>query len=887
MTKGILYKLPFVLFLFFSFPLMAFSQTVITGNIRDKKGEPLIATVMLQESHKPTVLGYATSNAAGNYTLKYEGKADSIKVVVTGMTIGKHSRTVPNRSARVDFAIVENKPVQLKEVTVNAQKIRKEGDTLNYLVSAYTNQNDRVIGDVLKKMPGIEVSSSGGVSYNGKAINKFYVENMDLLQGRYGIATNNIAAKDVATVQVLENHQPLKVLKGVVISDNAAINLKLKEKAKGTLAITGMAGLGYKPVLWNAELVGMYFKKKGQNITVYKGNNTGDEMKSEFRAHYDYERAMRSMPSVLGIQMAGVPPVSRKRYLDNTTHSLTANQLLKLKKGDEITVSALYCNDKIKKEGYSRYDQYLSIDSTLTIAESIHSLSKINNLEIAIRYNQNKDNYFLNNAFNMKANWNDSRASGLTQSNSGVDEVISQNLDRPEFLVDNTLDLVKKIKNRYYKLYFSTAYGQASESLTVHPADYLGLNGYKSFDQQASSENIAAVLRLSYGIRKGYVTLDYGLWSRIDLQKTNTELTGFNAAGTEITAVDSLKNHLWYNTYQAGITQNYTYQKGKIKANAAIPISYWGLNVKDSYAENLSPQSKLTVTPKVFALYDISQMFALSASAAFDKSYGDKNLCYSGYILKNYRSLERSTNDNLLKNRSSSASFSVNYRNPFKALFINGGIGYSYSSSNLLYGYDYSGIMRIMTSRVRPTDSKGYSFKFNSSKGFDFWTSTIRLGMQYRTGNNTQLIQGEAIKYKSENYLLTPGFNISPISLISLNYSLSWSKSRNYIKNQPAGFSAIENIFQNGQLSIFPSKKLTINLNAEHRYNSAAGRKKTSFADAAVKWKNKQVDWEITMNNIFNSKQYVSASYSSISSYYYAYELRPFSILVKNRFKIK
>lgn len=56
------------------------------------------------------------------------------------------------------------------------------GDTLSYLVGAYQEQGDRVIGDVLKRMPGIEVSNDGGIKYNGKAIRKFYVEEMDLLQ---------------------------------------------------------------------------------------------------------------------------------------------------------------------------------------------------------------------------------------------------------------------------------------------------------------------------------------------------------------------------------------------------------------------------------------------------------------------------------------------------------------------------------------------------------------------------------------------------------------------------------------------------------------------------------------------------------------------------------
>jgi outer membrane receptor protein involved in Fe transport len=50
---------------------------------------------------------------------------------------------------------------------------------------------------------------------------------------------------------------------------------------------------------------------------------------------------------------------------------------------------------------------------------------------------------------------------------------------------------------------------------------------------------------------------------------------------------------------------------------------------------------------------------------------------------------------------------------------------------------------------------------------------------------------------------------------------------------------------------------------------------------------NKQWDLELAANNLFNSKQYVSASYSDISTYYYSYNLRPASLLLKARFKLK
>ena len=51
-------------------------------------------------------------------------------------------------------------------------------------------------------MPGINVDTKGKITYNGKEINKFYIEGQDLLEGKYGIATNGIPQQEVGTVEV-------------------------------------------------------------------------------------------------------------------------------------------------------------------------------------------------------------------------------------------------------------------------------------------------------------------------------------------------------------------------------------------------------------------------------------------------------------------------------------------------------------------------------------------------------------------------------------------------------------------------------------------------------------------------------------------------------------
>lgn len=84
------------------------------------------------------------------------------------------------------FLVVEVSAVAQANETGNADRIREQGDTIIYNVGSFAQQQDRSIGDVLKRMPGIDVANHGKIQYQGEDINKFYIEGSDLLGGTLG-----------------------------------------------------------------------------------------------------------------------------------------------------------------------------------------------------------------------------------------------------------------------------------------------------------------------------------------------------------------------------------------------------------------------------------------------------------------------------------------------------------------------------------------------------------------------------------------------------------------------------------------------------------------------------------------------------------------------------
>ena len=202
------------------FCIHAFAQTTISGEVLNEKKQPVFnASVMLLRVTDSLPMAYAFTDEKGHYQLVTQSEEAKLLIAVYGFNLKRQFKEVENKTQTVDFTVVEE-ALQLKEVSVKSEKIWGGNDTVNYVVDAFRDTTDIVIADVLKKMPGIEVKDDGKVEYKGKPISKFYIENMDMLQGRYNLATTSIAASDVASVQVMENHQEVRALQNIQFSDN-------------------------------------------------------------------------------------------------------------------------------------------------------------------------------------------------------------------------------------------------------------------------------------------------------------------------------------------------------------------------------------------------------------------------------------------------------------------------------------------------------------------------------------------------------------------------------------------------------------------------------------------------------------------------------------------
>ena len=147
-----------------------------------------------------------------------------------------------------DFILYQNNELDAVELTYEMPVVVK-GDTLVYDADSFKTGTERKLEDVLKNLPGVEVTDDGEIEVEGKAVTKVMVEGKDFFEGDSKIASKNIPSSAVDKVEILKNYAEVGQLSSVQNNqDNIAINIKLKKGKDKFWFGTVTAGAGDSPV---------------------------------------------------------------------------------------------------------------------------------------------------------------------------------------------------------------------------------------------------------------------------------------------------------------------------------------------------------------------------------------------------------------------------------------------------------------------------------------------------------------------------------------------------------------------------------------------------------------------------------------------------------------
>jgi hypothetical protein len=853
------------------------AQITLSGMIKNTLGKELSGvSIIISDENSDEIRNYGISNQQGFYQIKLNTSEKKIKVIVSILGYKTQSVIIENKTQILEFLLFEEIK-ELKEVIVRVQPLEQRGDTLSYRVDAFANAKDRTISDVLAKMPGIEVLPDGRILYQGKPINKYYIEGLDLLEGKYNLANKNLPFVAVSEVQILENHQPIKILDSLIFSDQAALNIKLKNK----VAYTGQAELatGIKPILWKVNATPMLFTKKKQAIFSYQTNNTGEDINGqlktltleEFIESFQNDESKSEWLSILKLNQ---PSFSSNRWLDNNTHLLTINYLQRLKKDFEVKLNLSYLNDDVRQNGSLNTIFYNSLD-TVIIFETNRNRIFTNYLKGNLTLQKNvKSNYF-KNSFEFQTFGNFGNGNIILNN-----QLVEQNLKNPSIKFSNKLKMIFQSGNKILTLQSFSSFNKSPQELVINPGQFIELlnggNGYSLINQSSKYENFYTNSYIGFTKKKGSFSFEPKIGFQFETQILNSEiLIDGNSLSTNFS---NDLNLLKAKVYLSFLSQ-YKFKKWRVELNT--PINYYNLS-KDNVSLGIN---RVVFEPKINLIFEASPFFKFYTGFNKSNRFGEISNLYNGYILSNYRNIQRFVTD-IPETINNSFNFGVNYKNTLNAVFGNINYTYTKAKQNLIFN------SKINTNGTTEVESL-IKDNFNSSQ-----ILAGRVG-KYFPNLKTNLSIGSTVSRTEYQQFLNS--NITPIKLnsLSINFKLytdfaDWIGSEylsdfSFINNSLANITAQTINFQSHSVSVnlYPEKRHYLSFKTDYYQNNLFKGKSTNvFSDFSYRYttSKKKIDFVIEWTNIFNINDFQTLSINSFISTQTNFRLRPSQILFKTRF---
>ena len=890
------------------FTTLIFAQKTISGKVYGEDKKPLpSASVTIEEIGKNAILSYAITDSKGNYSVTFTSKDAKVNVKVKAFNYKTTINQYDNATQTLNFTL-EEQATEIKEVKLKTKLVTKRGDTISYDLKSFESKADRTLADVLKKMPGVEVNKDGSILYQGEPINKFYVNGKDLMEGGYGTINNSLPKDAVQKVEIMENHQPVKILQDKVASENAAINVKLKNSV--TMTGRGEASLGVAPSLWNLKLSPMLFTPKVQWVLNYKTNNIGDQVEREnqimaFGNRFEGVRRNFSENSWLNVENAATPTnIPVNRYLFNNVHYLSANLLTSLSKDWEFKANTSYTNNAIDRESVvNTYDANGNLTNTTSIANNFYT----NQAKGEIIFSKNANKSFFKNTTTYNGLWNTDVAKTVNVINS------DQRNKTPSNNFQNSLSAIIPWKEKLVNVMSFISYRDDKQDLFINPAKYVPslqteAQNSDMIHQFLNLKTLETIHSASVGFSKNSWTFTPEVGVNYTTNKLITDLNGETSGGVQNFGIN-YENNLKFKSLKPYAQMMANFKKGGFEANLTFPVNFNNITATDSQSLDKS-LNKVTYEPRLFARYDLTSFWKISAFSGISNSFGTINDIYSGKILLSTNNLSTKDTD-IQQSTSKFVGSALEYRNPLNNIFFNVRYNFNDRSNNI----SYRNFLNISTQQLTV---KGYnlenvgnsnSIRTELGKYFPKFKTNASVGYSYSLGKSQQLqailittsddisnfpppTEADFQNVKSNNQGITFKFNNNYFSWLSVDYnaSLTFVKSEifgtKYTKNTSKNFNHTLSTY------LYPIKDHAIGFTwDELQFQNAGETKKNSFYDISYQYSlvQEKMDIELKVVNIANTNVFEDIRFDSQLNQVRqtSVNIRPRQVLLTVKFNFK
>lgn len=763
------------------------------------------------------------------------------------------------------------KVFELPEVIYVADAVTVSNDTLTYNVTRITTLADKNIEDLLRKLPGVDIDASGAIRYNDKLICHFYIEGIDLLGGGYTLATRHIRPEDLLSIQVLENHQPIKVMKGYATSDRAAINIKLKKSRLARPIGYAQAGAGKEnSVSANAMTHMMKIDNDLQQLihlgTQYDSfllNESGvTDVGSELSLKSDIER------NVFSIDLFSTPAFAKKRYMSNRDVEANYSTAIKRDNGQIVKLNASY---DAFRNGFSQsvLSELQGDDNVIEREESNSSVYHTQKAKINFETETNKESLYLKHISALRLNQQANDYFVSTNYNGATQE----HLKTPLVTYSNSTSLAIPIND--YRLQANVSMGFANRP-----------NNRMWFETANDSVRGTSYLQKFEGtsfVIKGNTSYQHSFNSNFNVGTSLNAEYNYDDIGSRYFKEESVlsENRLYASAFHLQLIPFLKWSYFRETLTIELPID-WRLasfktQGKDHNYNKLNPDIRITNSMK------FNRLLYLEATLKESHSYGTLFDFFSGPLRASYLQTTRMGNDEWTFRKSYNADMMLMYRNPLEGTNLSLSAAYRNIENSSINNYSI-GTAEDVTSAIKLKNTQQLAdVSVLASKQFYDQQLGIKLMSSLGYANRTYI--RSSIPFDLSSIYSSTSFHLDKTMFakrlnVSVSGGMNQSRSEFSAKGSADSLSDISNIgwTMDAKAYYSPADHWSAYISYNAQWNKRDIWEYDKYLEGGVTFNRNSHEFNLTVTNIFNERTWRINEISLVDKRFYSFELMPIGI---------
>ena len=408
--------------------VVSFAQRTVKGRVveQDTQEAVIQATAALMKGEK--VVANAVTNTEGSFTIKApEEGSYTLQVTYVGFkTYQKKITLKDGKDYNAGTIKIEPDAIMLKgaTVTARAQKVTLKADTFVYNANAFRTPEGSVAEELVRRLPGAEVSDDGSIKINGKQVKKILVDGKEFMTGDTKTAMKNLPTNIIDRIKAYDQQSDLARVSGI------------EDGEEETVLDFGIKAGMNKGIMANADLAAGTKHR-------YAGRIFGGVMKDDMKVFL--------MTNANNTNDMGFPGGGGGGRFGGGRQGLTANKMVGLNLNYEKT-------DKLKVDGSVRWNHSDGDTWSKSSTENIYSE------QLSSFSNSVKQDFSRSNQWNaqMRLEWQpdsmtnimfrpNARYNSSDGENSSESATFNENQNPYDFVTDPLSELNKLIGNGIVK----------------------------------------------------------------------------------------------------------------------------------------------------------------------------------------------------------------------------------------------------------------------------------------------------------------------------------------------------------------------------------------------------------------------------------------------------